>query len=226
MDFDYIFILSAESPTNGKFSNVLNGMYHGGEIRMDAAAKVCAESPRAICVAVGGHAPDGSLDTAQTGAIVSHLQAGGATNLATIETLPCTRHNIAAMLAQYGEKLRGQNYALLTSRCHFPRALRFWSTLTAADPRCRDLALPQPIVAEDILPGRHVLDEAYAKRLESELNGVVDIELGRYRDKCLHDERYQPLIARDHALLLAAADPCYCGSGKAYGVCHRISVLQ
>jgi len=161
-----------------------SGLYVGGKVRLTAAAEFSLRYKPRLIVLVGGMGRNDRFR--MTGAMKDFvLEQNPRANVKTVNSLPCTRHNIVALFNQLGGELRNKKVAVLTNEYHLPRFLAFWSKLDAV----YDLKLGQPIpvAAETIHDAGHRDRHAaaYDKRLRAEAEGIAHFQAGEYFDKCV-----------------------------------------
>ena len=212
---EHVILLSPEPPDEtSRFPDFHNGMYIGGQIRLDAAARYMREHPEAEITLVGGYNRAGEGDVRQSRKVaamaaflVEHV-VGIAPRMHLVPSLPCSNHNIVAALNDAA--VRGDEttrIGVLTNTYHMPRTLWF------ADQAARTV---RPGVTVDFYPleaeaivGRSI-DEIivgheaeYSARLASEERGRELAETGAYADSCLTTRLggLMPVI-REHASVL------------------------
>ena len=222
MKYDKIIILSAERQDNNKrFPNFKNGMYSGGQVRMDAAALIAKSNPSSEIIVVGGYNElgTGDLDSSEKVDEISEFLRARVPNirLQLIYSLPCTHHNFVAVFNRWKkENLFPNNVAVLTNSYHLPRAMEFAK-------RCNDELLKDnminfhPLSAEDTIGesmeqiiGKRTSE--YRSRIDKERDGLKKIISGQYKDYCLTrdfeklkltiNKRYKELLTQNEAKLL------------------------
>lgn len=219
MTFDYIIILSASAKNiDGTFPNYLNDMYLGGEIRVNAAAKLLSKYPEANFIVVGGF-NEKNIGIAGTSKkaddTVDFLK--GSNNKASIQvvySLPCTHHNFVAVFNYWkNNKISPRNVGILTNEYHIPRAIKF-AELSAQSIMPDKKISFIPIAAESIDStfaldtDNATLQTAYTRRLEHEKKGLNSLDAGEYADYCLTRgfELLKDLIYENPDYLLTAAE--------------------
>ena len=214
MKYDKVIILCADKKgDNGKFPDFQDGMYLGGQIRMNAAADLYKSNPSAEYFVVGGYDPK-----AETSCKVSDMECflkekNPAANIKTVKSLPCTFHNFVAVFntwKQEGNDLQAEKIGLLTNLYHLPRALRFAVEVRIKTSRIEVPPLI-PICAESVvvLPDQNMYNREteYLLRLDSERRGLKDLERGTYDDNCLNKKRNQFIdVAKKFSEILLTLD--------------------
>jgi len=161
-----------------------SGLYVGGKVRLTATAEFSLRYKPRLIVLVGGMDRNDSFR--MTGAMKDFvLERNPRTNVKTVNSLPCTRHNIVALFNQIGGELKNKKVAALSNEYHLPRFLAFWSQLDAV--YGLKLGQPIPVAAEAIHDAGHrdSYGAAYGKRLRAEREGIAHLQAGEYFDKCL-----------------------------------------
>jgi len=176
-------ILSAEGDAFLDIDPV-TGMFTGGHLRLCAVAEFSKRwQPRCIAVVGGLHAQHGTRMTDTMEQFIK--QRNSDAHVQKINSLPCTRHNVMALLNQLGRQLEGKRVAVLTNDYHLRRFLEFWSQLQLEyDFR---VAEPLGVAAEWIQPSVET-DFTWAareQRRKAEARGVADLRAGKYVDRCL-----------------------------------------
>lgn len=195
MKYDIIIVLCpSKKNKEGKFPEFLNGEYLGGQTRMDAAVEIYKENEKARFILVGGYNEDNGItdyyrESQKTTDMEEYMIDNGVekNNIRTVNSLPCTRHNLIAIFNTYKKKLDGRNIGLLTNFYHMARALRFWTKLVKEIKEFMEIqSFPKSIIAESIIGGgeRYIRYCEYISTLEGEIKGLIDIEKNLYRDNC------------------------------------------
>lgn len=195
MKYDIIIVPCPEKKDleDGKFPDYINGLYLGGQIRMDAAISMYKENEGSEFIIVGGYDKDG--EGSQKIGDMDDFLRGECQDIKITKrpSLPCTFHNLVAifnMWREYHTELKGRKIGLLTNFYHLPRSLRFWSELNKKE-EFKNIFIPFPmaISAESII---NVPPEIYNEksngyifRLIKEAEGLKDIENDNYNDNCL-----------------------------------------
>jgi hypothetical protein len=158
------------------------GLYVGGHLRMSAAADFSLHCQPAKVVVVGGLNPKHACRMTQAMAQFI-LEKNSGANVQRINSLPCTRHNVIAILNQLRGELAGKRIGVLSNSYHLPRFLAFWTKLRPHDGNIPD---PLTIAAESCRLTRGPVDQAaYEARIAAEQRGLADLRLGKYLDRCL-----------------------------------------
>lgn len=200
-----------------KFPEFKDGMYLGGQTRMDAAVKIYKDNKNAQIILVGGY-NENSAESDKVTHMKQFLEerCGKNINISLRPSLPCTRHNFIAIFNMWKKnkatfkKLKNTKIGLLTNFYHLPRALRFWSELVNQK-EFAGIPTPLPINAESITGDS---SEAYIRfieylfRIRSEKEGLKDIEDGQYRDDCLRKKYkdFKMIIDKQSDILLNSED--------------------
>lgn len=192
-----IIVLSSEPlQADGKFPNFKNGMYLGGQVRMEAAAKIAADAPDTEMVLAGGYnkLPATSTDTSdkvnEMAAFIRERVPNA--NLKLVYTLPCSHHDfIATFNAWKKANVQMDEVGLLTNGYHLKRAEAFGMRAV----KLMGLDHPVhfiPLSAEEVL-GRSIDSivgdrrDEYETRLKGEEKGIKDLMSGTYHDNCLNE---------------------------------------
>ena len=209
MLFDNIIVLSASSKSSdGKFPNYMNGMYLGGQVRMDAAHLLIKLNPDIRFTIVGGYnelSLGGNQATSnKVNDIADSMDIRLNANVDLIYSLPCTHHNFVAVFNSWKKSgLRPQRIGILSNSYHLARALTFakknqfifdgiqgskFTTISAED--------TLKILPETVF-GKHINE--YKKRLAREKEGLRKLQKNSYKDYCLtRDFGELKDIIRDH----------------------------
>ena len=176
-------ILSAEGDAFLDIDPV-TGMFTGGHLRLCAAAEFSTRwRPRSIAVVGGLHAEHGTRMTDTMEEFIKRRNSDA--RVQKVNSLPCTRHNVVALLNQLGRQLEGKRVAILTNEYHLRRFLEFWSRLQNE----YEFRVPEPlgIAAEWIAPSVETdfTSAALERRRKSEGRGIADLRAGKYVDRCL-----------------------------------------
>jgi hypothetical protein len=160
------------------------GMFTGGHLRLCAAAEFSTRwRPRCVAVVGGLHAQHGTRMTDAMEKFIKQRNSGA--HVQKVNSLPCTRHNVTALLNQLGRQLQGKRVAVLTNEYHLRRFLEFWSRLQNE----YAFRVPEPlgIAAEWISPSVETdfTSAALELRRKAEARGVADLRAGEYVDRCL-----------------------------------------
>jgi hypothetical protein len=161
-----------------------SGLYVGGKVRLTAATEFTIRYAPRLIVLVGGM--DQHDRFRMTSAMKDFvLERNPRTNVKTVNSLPCTRHNIVALFNQIGGELKNKKVAALSNEYHLPRFLAFWSKLDGV--YGLKLGQPIPVAAETIHDAGHrdSYAAAYGKRLRAEAEGIAHLRAGEYFDKCM-----------------------------------------
>lgn len=194
--YDYIIVLCPEvNPEDkGKFTNFKHGLYLGGGVRMEAAYKLYQQNKNVMLILVADYdKDDGSgISTGKshrTESMKSYLLNSGVPekNLRTVNSLPCTRHNLISVFNNFNDSFNNKKVGLLTNLYHLPRSLAFWIELKKYKKYHNIPNLPDIISAENIIDSdiRYTKSGMYVARLELEARGVVDFFSGNYEDGCV-----------------------------------------
>ncbi|MEK6881208.1 MAG: ElyC/SanA/YdcF family protein, partial [Nanoarchaeota archaeon] len=154
-----LVVLASWYRINGEFPDVLNGMYFGGKVRMEAAIKYNAD--KYILVA-GTWQPKQMID------MKMYLMESGIAEDKIVElpSLHCTLHNMIAL----SEYLGNEDITILTNAYHNPRTRMFWYSISNKKVTF--------IAAESIVfPKIYVIP--YIKRIVSEIYGIVQFLRGK-----------------------------------------------
>lgn len=201
MKYNYIIVLCPWKKINGKFPEFLGGEYLGGQTRMDAAVELAKENKETIFILVGGYNEDDDIndsnyykESQKTSDMKKHMVDNGINGdrIETVESLPCSKHNLVAIFNKYKEEFKDKNLriGLLTNFYHLPRALCFWHKLVKEE--FNDIIEnPIPIPAESIIgeQERYIHQHEYIVVLEKELKGIRELIINEYNDGCLKDVR-------------------------------------
>jgi hypothetical protein len=212
--YDYVIVLCAWTMINNKFPQFLNGEYLGGQTRMDAAVIVAKQNPKTKIILVGGYNEDNYdksdyyKKSQKTENMKTFMHENGVEKyvhnnnkkeerIITVESLPCTRHNLIAVFNEYKEEFskKDARIGLLTNFYHLPRALNFWEKLTKNEEDFKKIIKnPEPIIAESFIEEkeRYLHHCEYIKSLESELNGLRLLQTYKYNiDKKCFEHKYK-----------------------------------
>ncbi len=168
-----------------RFANFQDDIYVGGQVRMEAAAQVLKSNPGIEMTLVGGY--NRARDMGRF--LLARVPDA---NLRFVSSLPCTRHNFEAVLADWefdNVEIGAGEVGILTNAYHSKRAEIFARLAIESIQRYQHVRFV-PMIAEDIL-GLSIdsivedSEDAYAARLASEYCGVEQIRAGTYIDSCL-----------------------------------------
>lgn len=196
MSFDYIIILSAAAENiEGKFPNFLNGMYLGGEVRINAAAKLLSKYQETEFIVAGGYNEKniGIRGTSKkVDDIVGFLKdSNPRAMIQEIYSLPCTHHNFVAVFNYWKRnKISPRRVGVLSNEYHLPRALAFADMLSKTMlPESKTTLVPIAAEAVDaslaLKFDDNVSRAAYSRRLAYEKAGLTKLSAGDYTDYCL-----------------------------------------
>lgn len=218
MPVERIIVLAASAiGSDGKFVDFKDGMYLGGQIRLEAAAQVASDRPDAELTLVGGYNKtiEGNSQFSNRVRDMHSFIASrcpGA-KLVPVYSLPCTYHNFVAVFNSWASgNIEADKVGILTNTYHMKRAS---AVATRAAAHFKQYAHLQfiPLSAEGILERSiesiiREREEQYAARLESERHGLEQLSTGTYEDSCLTKnlESLRPVLARHSATLLSSSE--------------------
>lgn len=200
MKYDIVIVLCPSKKDNqGKFSEFQDGLYLGGETRMNAVLEIHKRSPNAEFIVVGGY-DEGKETSKKVQDMEDFLKENLVENVRGIKSLPCTFHNfIAVFNTLNAEEIKSKKIGLLTNYYHLPRAFRF---LVKAKEDLGLKIIPSfyPISAESVVkdfPEQNMYnrENEFLLRVESERKGLRDLEDEIYSDSCLNETRKEQFIA-------------------------------
>lgn len=226
MKYDIIIVLCPEKKDpDGKFPDFKDGMYLGGQVRMDAAKKIYENNENAEFIVVGGYNSKSKrsewekVDASQkVDDMKSFLKKDClGIKIIPIKSLPCTKHNLVAIFNTWKnseeklKRLKDKKIGLLTNFYHLPRALRFWGELTNTE-EFMGIPMPISISAESIIElpvnNMHIRFIEYLLRLEDERRGLKDIENESYAGSCLGKkfDDFKDIIEKYKDILLTESE--------------------
>lgn len=196
MPIDKIIVLAAESfESDSQFANFHDGMYLGGQVRFEAAAKIATEFPSVEMVLVGGYNRPGQGDSSISDKVDAMMRFIGERApqawLSPVYSLPCTYHNFVAVFDSWQRQTEEiSRVGILSNSFHLPRA-QAWAE------RVAKAAYPDRSVTFVLMSAEEILEvdiksivgnrqDEYAARLSSEARGLRQIREGTYQDSCLH----------------------------------------
>lgn len=209
-----IIILAADNlEQDGTFANFKDGLYAGGQVRMEAAVKIVQDRPEAEITLVGGYdtpAESMSMTSSEVNDMIGFMRKHCPhAMLQPIYSLPCTHHNFVAVFNTWATDNTGvDRISILTNNYHLARARAFAQLAAASFEQYAHVQielldaeeiLAKPI--ESIVGDRH---DEYTTRLQHEEIGLKQLEDGTYKDSCLtrNRESLQPILTQHGALLL------------------------
>jgi len=213
MKYDIVIVLCPEKKnSDGKFPEFESNKYLGGQTRMDAVCEIFKNNNKAEFVLVGGYSKD-ALISEKVEDMKEFLEKNcNGIMITECPSLPCTKHNLIAVFNTWkknGTTIKGKKVGLLTNFYHLPRALRFWGELTNEE-EFSEIHAPIPIIAESIIKqdGLYIRFIEYILRLDSEINGLKDNEMGTYKDNCLSKrenlDSFKDIIKQKKEILLTS----------------------
>lgn len=214
--YDVVVVLgSFKKDLDGVFPQVLKGEFLGGQTRMQAASVLYDLNPLTEFYVVGGYdSRSGSSNEVRD--MVSFLKDScSEIVLIEISSLPCTHHNLIALLNTWRNdtvrlnRLRKSRIGLLTNYYHLPRSTKLISDLLCG---CfSDLKIPLviPICAEayiDESPMDNMFSEPemLLARLDTEIEALRSMARDKIVDGCLDEslpEFLEIIRAKPHTLL-------------------------
>jgi len=178
---------------DGRFGNFEDGMYIGGQVRIEAAVHIAQKYPLIEFTLASGYNKSGHGDI-ETSEKVDQMAAfilarAPMANIQKVYSLPCTYHNFVAALRRYRSSFESQEVGILTNEYHLRRALEF-ANLAAQTLGYTEQSKFIPIAAEEVLSLqiRAIIGERtgeYAERVRSEAHGLKQLRAGLYEDSCL-----------------------------------------
>src|SRR3989344_5163902 len=149
MKLDYIIVLNPDKKIHGQFPNFKDGKYLGGATRMAAAITIAKENQFSEIILVGGYNEDNGKDKStffqksqKVEDMKDYLNENKIKNsIVTINSLPCTKHNLIAVFNKYQKKFENKKVGILTNKYHLSRALQFWVKLKE-EPDFNKLSIP------------------------------------------------------------------------------------
>src|SRR3990167_1221192 len=191
MKYDIVIVLcAARRQEDKKFPEFQDGKYLGGQTRMEAAAELFKRNEATKFVIVGGYNPKSEYSQKVQDMEKFLKEKCTGILLDPIPSLPCTYHNFIAVFNTWlkeGKGFKNKKIGLLTNFYHFPRALRFVAELRN-EAEFAKIPSILPISAESIVqvsqPTMVTEFGAYLLRFEDERQGLRDLEMSNYDDKC------------------------------------------
>lgn len=184
---DYVVVL-CPSALNEKeeFDDLAaDGLYLGGQMRMQAAAKIYNDCRLKDCklIVIGGGVKefDEATKWRKVKDMRRFLEKNGVPrqSIVCIASEPDTSGNFRALWKEYGVELQGKTIGILTNFYHLPRAMRI-----AQDTQFNWNAVFVPICAEAIIiPTQSPLlnyGPQITARITAEAKGLADWERGEY----------------------------------------------
>jgi hypothetical protein len=219
-----VVLSSSPLQENGQFANFENGLYLGGQVRMEAAAYLAERAVETEFILVGGYNKEGQGDPTTSDKVNDMaaflMNKAPDANIRSIYSLPCTHHNFVAVFRDCLRRdAQGGDLGILTNEYHMPRALEFARQAAGAfnlQDRLRFVPVPAETVLgttiESIVGDR--LDE-YTARVESEQRGLRQLQEGSYEDSCLTKnlDRLQYVIHHHADEVLTDAERRFVGIG-------------
>ena len=220
MKYDFIIVLCPEKKIGNVFPEFSNGMYLGGQTRMDAAIELFKNNKETNFVVVGGYDPtDNNNKVNEKSKKVDDMESFlrekcPDIKLVGVKSLPCTMHNLVAVFNTWINKdkinLENKNIGILTNFYHLPRTLRFAlkAKMKISPNNISDFI---PICAESLANlqdnNMYTRNTEYLLRLESERKGLRDLESDSYKDDCLDKKITQFIgIASKYSDILLTLD--------------------
>lgn len=215
MGVERIIVLAAGAlEEGGEFANFKDGMYLGGQVRLEAAVEVSRSAPGTQLTLVGGYNkvtegdPQASNKVKDMASFILGQNPSAA--LQRVCSLPCTHHNFVAVFNHWAAAgVTVNQVGILTNGYHMARAEEFAARAAAASSQYAGVELV-PLAAEEILerPIASIIGERheeYAARLASESRGLEQLRAGTYDESCLaaNAESLKPLLTLHGNALLA-----------------------
>ena len=172
------------------FPEIVDGIYLGGEARLEGLMRWYNRYPRAVYVLVGAKKRPGQrLAEAELAREVfcrRHRRA----QIVVVHTHPCTLHNWLGIFAQQPQLVRGKHVALSTNLYHGPRALALWENALSmwqiVVGKLPGVFTPSAFLpSEEMLPGYpQPARRPYLRRRRLERQGLEALHAGKYYDGC------------------------------------------
>jgi len=227
---DYIIVFCADKMYDKKFPEYKEGKYLGGQIRMDAAVEIWKKYKKVEFILVGGYDEDGGTDKTldMKVYIENKIDKKYNTKIEIVNSLPCTRHNLIAILNKYDKDLENKTIGILSNFYHIPRILNLWSQLKDDNYKINfnNIKL-EPLIAEKQIGVNYPIGVIeYIVRLEEEIRGLIDINTNAYKDGCFSVKdginKFKKLTNIKKIELLSPKEingECPCGSKNKYNDC-------
>lgn len=187
--YDYVVVL-CPSPLNQEqeFDQVSpNGLYLGGQTRMQAVVNVYANAAmnvrKLIVVGGGVHEADETMKWRKVKDMRRFLEDNGvpASDIICIASEADTLGNFRALWREYGAMMQHKTIGILTNFYHLPRAMRI-----AQDAQFDWAAKLVPVCAESVIASVTsfpLSSPGVLARIALESKGLIDWEKGRYRNQ-------------------------------------------
>jgi len=208
---DYLIVLCPEinPEDDGKFFDFKKGLYLGGKARMMASYKAYTINNNLKLILVADYnGVNGGVykESQRTNDMKNYLLKLGvpSNSMQIVNSLPCTRHNIVAIFNSFKNLFKNKNVGLLTNLYHMPRALLFWSELKEIKEYKNIPNTPVVIVSENLIETdlKNKKDIRYIRRLELEMQGIIDLSVKQYKDGCINIKNKKLIIRNEYSKII------------------------